>query len=59
VRKFSPNEIEELHTLNVSLMPADLQKQMSAQDLLDVVEYLTTLKTPATGSVSVQGQGGQ
>jgi len=25
-------------------MPADLQKQLKAQDLVDIVEYLTTLK---------------
>jgi hypothetical protein len=31
----------------VSLMPADLQKVMSAEELVDVVEYLTTLKQPA------------
>ncbi|MEZ6052287.1 MAG: hypothetical protein R3C02_12975 [Planctomycetaceae bacterium] len=29
---------------DVSIMPADLQKVMSANDLVDVVEYLTTLK---------------
>jgi hypothetical protein len=28
-------------------MPADLQKVMSAEELVDVVEYLTTLKQPA------------
>jgi hypothetical protein len=27
-------------------MPADLQKTMSADELVDVVEYLTTLKKP-------------
>jgi hypothetical protein len=27
-------------------MPADLQKLMSAQELVDVVEYLITLKKP-------------
>ena len=26
------------------MMPADLQKQMSAQELVDVVAYMTTLK---------------
>jgi hypothetical protein len=29
---------------HVSIMPADLQKTLSAQDLADVVEYLATLK---------------
>ena len=28
----------------ISLMPADLQKAMTDQDLLDVVEYLRTLR---------------
>lgn len=36
--------VEELRKLPISLMPADLQKTMSAQDLVDVVEYLMTLK---------------
>ena len=31
----------------LSLMPADLQKQLKAQDLVDIVEYLTTLKKAA------------
>jgi putative heme-binding domain-containing protein len=39
-------ELDELKKLPTSLMPADLQKLMSAQDLVDVVEYLTTLKKP-------------
>jgi len=39
-------EVDELKKLSTSLMPADLQKLLSAQDLVDVVEYLTTLKKP-------------
>ncbi len=39
-------KIEELVKLKVSLMPADLQKTMTTQELVDVVEYLTTLKKP-------------
>jgi hypothetical protein len=27
-------------------MPADLQKLLTAQNLVDVVEYMTTLKKP-------------
>ena len=50
VRKFALQEVDELHTVNASLMPADLQKEMSTQDLLDVVEYLMTLKTPEGGA---------
>ena len=38
------SEVEELKKLPTSLMPADLQKLMSAQDLVDIVEYLMTLK---------------
>lgn len=37
-------EIEELNRLKASMMPADLQRQLTAQDLVDMVEYLTTLK---------------
>ena len=43
-------EIDELIKSKVSLMPADLQKTMSAQDLVDVVEFLTTLKKPGAES---------
>jgi putative heme-binding domain-containing protein len=43
-RTFPRSEIELLEKQKVSLMPADLQKLMSKQELLDVVEYLTTLK---------------
>jgi putative heme-binding domain-containing protein len=39
-------DLDELKKLPTSLMPADLQKLMSAQDLVDVVEYLMTLKKP-------------
>ena len=44
------DEIDELVKSKVSLMPADLQKTMSAQDLVDVVEFLTTLKKPGAES---------
>ncbi len=42
----SKSEIEELVKSTVSLMPADLQKTMSEQDLVDVVEFISTLKKP-------------
>lgn len=45
-RTFPTAEIEEIKKQDVSLMPADLQKVLSAQDLADVVEYLQTLKKP-------------
>ncbi|MEW4530244.1 PVC-type heme-binding CxxCH protein [Maioricimonas sp. JC845] len=44
VRTVKVEDIEDRKKQEVSLMPADLQKVMSAQDLVDVVEYLTTLK---------------
>ena len=43
-RKLAVADIEELKQQTVSLMPADLQKLMTAADLVDVVEYLTTLR---------------
>lgn len=44
VHKFKRDDIEALKKQPISLMPADLQKQLKAQDLVDIVEYLTTLK---------------
>jgi putative heme-binding domain-containing protein len=44
VHKLPRDAIEALKKQPTSLMPADLQKQLQAQDLVDVVEYLTTLK---------------
>jgi putative heme-binding domain-containing protein len=43
VHKFKRDDIEALKKQAISLMPADLQKQLQAQDLVDIVEYLTTL----------------
>ena len=44
VRTIPRSEIEVMKQQEVSLMPADLQKAMTAEELIDVVEYLTTLK---------------
>jgi putative membrane-bound dehydrogenase-like protein len=44
VRTFKKSEIEVLEKSNVSLMPADLLKALTAQDVVDVVEYMLTLK---------------
>ncbi len=44
VHALKMSEVEEFKKLPTSIMPADLQKLMSAQDLTDVVEYLLTLK---------------
>ena len=44
VHSIKATDVDVLKKQDVSLMPADLQKVMSAQDLVDVVEYMTTLK---------------
>ena len=44
VHKLKRDDIEASKKLPTSLMPADLQKQLKADDLIDIVEYLTTLK---------------
>jgi putative heme-binding domain-containing protein len=46
VHKLVKTDVEEMKKSAVSLMPADIQKQLSAQDLVDLVEYLVTLKKP-------------
>ena len=43
-RTISKDEIDEIVKQGVSLMPADLQKLMTAQELVDVVDYMQTLK---------------
>ncbi len=43
-QSYARSDIDELEKLPTSLMPADLQKQLTAQDLVNLVEYLTTLK---------------
>ena len=44
VRTVPQQQIDELIKLRLSLMPADLQQVMTADDLVNIVEYLTTLK---------------
>ena len=44
VHKLKREDIEQMKKQPVSLMPADLQKQLKVQDLVDLVEYLVTLK---------------
>ena len=41
-------EIDEIIKTDVSLMPADLHKVMTVQELVNVVAYLTQLKKPTT-----------
>ena len=43
-RTLKKSEIDELKKQPISLMPADLQKTMTADELIDVVEYVQTLK---------------
>jgi putative heme-binding domain-containing protein len=43
-RTIPHEEIEELIKQKISLMPAGLQKTMKATELVDVIEFLTTLK---------------
>jgi putative heme-binding domain-containing protein len=45
IRAIPASSIEEQSHSDVSLMPSDIQKLLSAQDLVDVVEYMSTLKT--------------
>ncbi len=44
VRTFKKDEVDEMVRKDTSLMPADLQKTMTAQELVDVVEYMQSLK---------------
>jgi putative membrane-bound dehydrogenase-like protein len=43
-RVFNKSEIEEIKKQTISLMPADLAKTISIEEMADIVEYLTTLK---------------
>ena len=44
IRTIATSAIEERRKQDISLMPADLQRLMSLEELTDVVEYMTTLK---------------
>ncbi|MEY3175513.1 MAG: hypothetical protein RLZZ436_3427 [Planctomycetota bacterium] len=44
VRTFAKADVEDLVKQKISLMPADLQKTMTSQELADVVEYMQGLK---------------
>ena len=47
-----PRSIEDRRTSDVSLMPEGLAQTMTAQELVDLLSYLTTLRRP----VSIVGQ---
>jgi putative membrane-bound dehydrogenase-like protein len=51
-RTIPSGDVEDIIKQKTSLMPADLQKLLTEADLVDVVEYLTTLKkaAPATAA---------
>ncbi|HQZ64361.1 MAG TPA: NPCBM/NEW2 domain-containing protein [Planctomycetaceae bacterium] len=44
VRTFKKVDVEELVKQKISMMPADLQKTMTTQELADIVEYMQSLK---------------
>ena len=44
------SEIKERRAMKLSIMPENLQQQMTTQDLVDLVEYLSTLKKARGGS---------
>lgn len=43
-RKIPKDEVDEIRKLPISVMPNDLQRLMTVQELVDVVEYISTLK---------------
>lgn len=46
--RYKKTQIAKREKKTLSIMPAGLQLAMSAQDLVDLVEYLATLKKPGT-----------
>jgi putative membrane-bound dehydrogenase-like protein len=56
-RSYRMSEVEDVKEQSVSLMPADLQKAMTADDLVNVVEYLTTLKPQSQKAISARVNG--
>ena len=48
IRTFKQNDIDKMVKQPISLMPADLTKLMTNQEIVDVVDYLTTLKKKKT-----------
>ncbi|MFT5322816.1 MAG: putative membrane-bound dehydrogenase-like protein, partial [Planctomycetaceae bacterium] len=46
-RTIPAGDVDQIVKQKISIMPADLQKLLSEQDLVDVVEYLQTLKKAA------------
>jgi putative heme-binding domain-containing protein len=44
LHKLARDDVEQMKKSTQSIMPAEIQKLVKAQDLVDIVEYLTTLK---------------
>ena len=44
---FATEDVDEINKLALSLMPAGLQQNLTVEELVDLVEYLTTLKKSA------------
>ena len=44
VTRYKKSEISKREQMKLSIMPVDLQQAMSTQDLVDLVEYLSSLK---------------
>jgi len=44
IHKLARDDIDQMKKQTISLMPADIQKLLKSQDLVDIVEYLVTLK---------------
>ena len=56
VTKCRPGEIVRREKGKLSIMPAGLQQNMSTQDLVDLVEYLASLKSKKANPEVEQGQ---
>ena len=49
LRRFPIADVELIEKQPISLMPADLHKLMTEKELIDLIEYLTTLKSVPKG----------
>jgi putative heme-binding domain-containing protein len=47
ITRYKPGDIKERQQSKLSIMPAGLQQTMTAQELVDLVEYLESLKMPS------------
>jgi putative heme-binding domain-containing protein len=44
INNFESGDVEAKHELPYSIMPNDLQSQMSLDDFVDLIEYMVSLK---------------